>query len=92
MCVLCSTPILPSHTTPTLPLHTILTLPSHTIPTSLYTTSIHLCTQAINATMARAKCYHTMDAFVKLVVVLVRFSGDTTNTITKVNLLNKVKT
>lgn len=40
--------------------------------------------------MARAKCYHTMDAFVKLVVVLVRYSGDATNTITKVNLLNKV--
>ena len=40
--------------------------------------------------MARAKCYHTMDAFVKLVVVLVRYSGDPTNTVTKVNLLNKV--
>ena len=40
--------------------------------------------------MARAKCYHTMDAFVKLVVVLVRYSGDATNTVTKVNLLNKV--
>ena len=40
--------------------------------------------------MARAKCYHTMDAFVKLVVVLVRYSGDHSNTITKVNLLNKV--
>ena len=40
--------------------------------------------------MARAKCYHTMDAFVKLVVVLVRYSGDASNTVTKVNLLNKV--
>lgn len=40
--------------------------------------------------MARAKCYHTMDAFGKLVVVLVRYSGDATNTVTKVNLLNKV--
>ncbi len=40
--------------------------------------------------MARAKCYHTMDAFVKLVVVLVRYSGDASNTATKVNLLNKV--
>ncbi len=49
-------------------------------------------TQAINPTMARAKCYHTMDAFVKLVVVLVRYSGDATNTVTKVNLLNKVGT
>ncbi len=42
--------------------------------------------------MARAKCYHTMDAFVKLVVVLVRYSGDAANTVTKVNLLNKVST
>lgn len=47
--------------------------------------------QSITASMARAKCYHTMDAFVKLVVVLVRYSGDASNTITKVNLLNKVK-
>lgn len=46
--------------------------------------------QTLNPTMARAKCYHTMDAFVKLVVVLVRYSGDPTNTVTKINLLNKV--
>ena len=46
--------------------------------------------QSITSAMARAKCYHTMDAFVKLVVVLVRYSGDASNTITKVNLLNKV--
>ena len=45
---------------------------------------------SINPTLARAKCYHTMDAFVKLVVVLVRFIGDSTNQVTKVNLLNKV--
>ena len=48
--------------------------------------------QAITPAMARAKCYHTMDAFMKLVVVLVRYSGDATNnTGTKVNLLNKVR-
>ena len=42
--------------------------------------------------MARAKCHHTMDAFMKLVVVLVRYSGDAANTTsTKVNLLNKVR-
>lgn len=40
--------------------------------------------------MSRPKCYHTMDAFVKLVVVLVRYSGEPTNTLAKVNLLNKV--
>jgi CCR4-NOT transcription complex subunit 1 len=31
-----------------------------------------------------------MDAFVKLVVVLIRFSGDSTNHVIKFNLLNKV--
>ena len=47
--------------------------------------------QVITPAMARAKCYHTMDAFMKLVVVLVRYSGDAVNTTgTKVNLLNKV--
>ena len=40
--------------------------------------------------MSRPKCYHTMDAFVKLVVVLVRYSGEPSNTLAKVNLLNKV--
>ena len=47
--------------------------------------------QSINAAMARAKSYHIMDAFVKLVVVLVRYSGDTANVVTKINLLNKVR-
>ena len=51
-----------------------------------------LYTQGITPAMARAKCYHTMDAFMKLVVVLVRYSGDAANTVTKVNLLNKVGT
>jgi len=46
--------------------------------------------QSINPTLARAKCYHTMDAFVRLVVVLVRFSGESTNNVTKINLVNKV--
>lgn len=41
--------------------------------------------------MSRPKCYHTMDAFVKLVVVLVRYSGEPSNTLAKVNLLNKVR-
>ena len=31
-----------------------------------------------------------MDAFVRLVVVLVRFSGESTNNVTKINLVNKV--
>lgn len=45
----------------------------------------------MSAGMSRPKCYHTMDAFVKLVVVLVRYSGEPTNTLAKVNLLNKVE-
>lgn len=49
-----------------------------------------IITQSINPTLARAKCYHTMDAFVRLVVVLVRFSGESTNNVTKINLVNKV--
>ncbi|KAG8039882.1 hypothetical protein G9C98_000611 [Cotesia typhae] len=38
----------------------------------------------------RAKCFLTLDAFVKLVALLVKHSGDTSNTHTKINLLNKV--
>ena len=38
----------------------------------------------------RAKCFHTLDAFVRLIALLVKHSGDQQNTITKVNLLNKV--
>lgn len=44
--------------------------------------------QALNVT--RAKCFHTLDAFVRLVSLLVKHSGDTANTHTKINLLNKV--
>lgn len=40
--------------------------------------------------VARAKCFHTLDAFVRLVALLVKHSGDSTNTHTKINLLNKV--
>lgn len=43
-----------------------------------------------STTMIRAKCFHTLDAFVRLIALLVKHSGDTSNTITKVNLLNKV--
>ena len=43
-----------------------------------------------NPALARAKCYHTMDAYVKLIVVLVKHSGDASTTVTKINLLNKV--
>lgn len=40
--------------------------------------------------MVRAKCFHTLDAYVRLIALLVKHSGDANNTITKINLLNKV--
>ena len=41
-------------------------------------------------TLVRAKCFHTLDAYVRLITLLVKHSGETQNTVTKVNLLNKV--
>ena len=46
--------------------------------------------QAPNPSLIRNKCFHTLDAFVRLIALLVKHSGDGTNTITKINLLNKV--
>ncbi len=46
--------------------------------------------QATSPTLVRAKCFHTLDAYVRLITLLVKHSGETQNTITKVNLLNKV--
>ncbi|KAL1517994.1 hypothetical protein ABEB36_001684 [Hypothenemus hampei] len=43
-----------------------------------------------NISLLRPKCYHTLDAFVRLVALLVKHSGDSANTTTKVQLLNKV--
>lgn len=40
--------------------------------------------------MARSKCFHTIDAFVKLIALLVKHSGDSGNNSTKMNLLNKI--
>lgn len=40
--------------------------------------------------VVRAKCFHSLDAFVRLIALLVKHSGDSTNTHTKINLLNKV--
>ncbi|KAG7189600.1 hypothetical protein KM043_017285 [Ampulex compressa] len=56
---------------------------------------VDLCYRALAETTAapsviRAKCFHSLDAFVRLVALLVKHSGDTTNTHTKINLLNKV--
>merc|ERR1719412_3370630 len=56
---------------------------------------VDLCYRALaeqnNApTLVRAKCFHTLDAYVRLITLLVKHSGETQNTVTKVNLLNKV--
>lgn len=40
--------------------------------------------------LVRAQCFKTLDAYVKLIVMLIKLSGDANNTVTKVNLLNKV--
>ncbi|KAF5897986.1 CCR4-NOT transcription complex subunit 1 isoform X1 [Clarias magur] len=45
---------------------------------------------AANGAIIRAKCYHNLDAFVRLIALLVKHSGEATNTVTKINLLNKV--
>ncbi|CAH1270308.1 CNOT1 [Branchiostoma lanceolatum] len=56
---------------------------------------VDLCYRALseashNPTLLRAKCFHTLDAYVRLIALLVKHSGDATNTVTKINLLNKV--
>ncbi|XP_064466564.1 CCR4-NOT transcription complex subunit 1-like isoform X2 [Ornithodoros turicata] len=42
------------------------------------------------ATLVRTKCFTTLDAYVRLIALLVKLSGDANNPTTKVNLLNKV--
>lgn len=41
-------------------------------------------------TTARAKCYNTLDAYCRLIALLVRHSGDASNNVTKINLLSRV--
>lgn len=41
--------------------------------------------------MARAKCYNTLDAYCRLIALLVRHSGDASNNVTKINLLSRVR-
>ncbi|XP_062856838.1 CCR4-NOT transcription complex subunit 1 isoform X2 [Trichomycterus rosablanca] len=45
---------------------------------------------AASASIIRSKCYQNLDAFVRLIALLVKHSGEATNTVTKINLLNKV--
>lgn len=47
--------------------------------------------QAQSPTMARTKCFPTIDAYCRLIALLVKHSGDNTNSVTKINLLNRVR-
>jgi CCR4-NOT transcription complex subunit 1 len=69
--------------------------------TRFFRLSTQLCVEAVyrffadkansaQLTTVRAKCYNTLDAFVRLVALLVKHSGDANNTTTKIHLLNKV--
>ena len=56
---------------------------------------VDLCYRALSEAahtppLTRAKCFHTLDAFVRLIALLVKHSGDAANAVTKINLLNKV--
>ncbi|KAJ8950014.1 hypothetical protein NQ318_002425 [Aromia moschata] len=68
--------------------------------TRFFRLSTQLCVETVyriladksnpNMSLTRPKCYHTLDAFVRLVALLVKHSGDANNTTTKIHLLNKV--
>lgn len=68
--------------------------------TRFFRLSTQLCVETVyrilaektstNVTLLKPKCYHTLDAFVRLVALLVKHSGDANNTTTKIHLLNKV--
>ncbi|XP_023027069.1 CCR4-NOT transcription complex subunit 1 isoform X2 [Leptinotarsa decemlineata] len=68
--------------------------------TRFFRLSTQLCVETVYRVLAektnpslsllRPKCYHTLDAFVRLVALLVKHSGDANNTTTKIHLLNKV--
>lgn len=52
---------------------------------------VELCYRQIpDSSTVRAKLFHTIDAYVKLIVLLVKHSGDANAITTKTNLLNKV--
>ncbi|XP_076065903.1 CCR4-NOT transcription complex subunit 1 isoform X3 [Oratosquilla oratoria] len=46
--------------------------------------------QGPSPTYVRNKCFHNLDAFVRLIALLVKHSGEASNPTTKINLLNKV--
>lgn len=68
--------------------------------TKFFTLATKMCIEAsyrnlsdasINQTMAKTKTFHSIDAYVRLIALLVRHSGDGSNSNTKLNLLNKVR-
>ncbi|CAH0545815.1 unnamed protein product [Brassicogethes aeneus] len=67
--------------------------------TRFFRLSTQLCVETVyrsltdatlNMAIIRPKCYHTLDAYVRLVALLVKHSGEANNTTTKIHLLNKV--
>lgn len=46
--------------------------------------------QGPSPTYVRSKCFQNLDAFVRLIALLVKHSGEASNPTTKINLLNKV--
>jgi CCR4-NOT transcription complex subunit 1 len=55
-----------------------------------YGTLAEQAATSTSPTIVRTKCFRTLDAFVRLIALLVKHSGDASNTATKINLLNKV--
>lgn len=67
--------------------------------TRFFRISTELCVEATyralidhssNRSHARAKCFDTLDAYCRLIALLVRHSGDASNSVTKINLLTRV--
>uniref|UniRef100_A0A336KB47 CSON004409 protein n=1 Tax=Culicoides sonorensis TaxID=179676 RepID=A0A336KB47_CULSO len=67
--------------------------------TKFFTIATKMCIEAsyrnladttITQAIAKTKTYHWIDAYVRLIALLVRHSGDGSNSNTKLNLLNKV--
>ena len=56
----------------------------------IYPTLFSPSLQASNRSHARAKCFSTLDAYCRLIALLVRHSGDASNSVTKINLLTRV--
>lgn len=57
-------------------------------------TSVELCVRNCSRAAPidnqnRMKCYHTLDAFVRLAYLLIKHTGDVVNPTSKLNLLNK---